>query len=146
MDTLAYRGREVSGLTVTFKAGKVTNMYAKSGIDALRPLYDAAPPGKEQLAYLDFGLNPQVQLPAGVKPLAPMPIGMVSIGIGNNIRAGGESTVPFEVLLPLPGSTVTIDQATLVDGGTLILPTSPTTGEPSEPTPESAPADSHTDH
>lgn len=122
VDTLVYRGREISGLTVVFKAGRVVNMYARSGIDALKPLYDAAGPGKDVLSTLSLGINPEIRLPAGVKPNAACPMGMVTIGIGNNTRAGGDDTCPFALLLYLPGSTLTVDGAALVDAGKLVMP------------------------
>lgn len=125
VDSLTYRGREVLGLTAVFKAGRVVNLYAKSGGDAVRPIYDASGPGKEQLAYVDLGVNPDVPDPAGTKLNAPMPRGMVTVYIGNNTRIGGEDTSPFELPLYLPGSTLAIDGQALVTAGRLVLPTSP---------------------
>src|SRR5262249_8046395 len=115
VDTFTHRGRDITGLTLTFKAGKITALNARSGADYLRPLYDAAGPGKDLLSSIDTGLTPEVRLPDGVKPAAPMPLGMVSIAIGNNTRAGGENSSPFALLLSLPGSTLTVGETTLVD-------------------------------
>ncbi len=142
IDSLTYRGRDISALSLNIKAGKVQGMNARTGLDALRPLYDAAPPGKEAVAYLDLGLNGLVALPAGIKPAAPMAYGMVSVGIGSGFRAGGENPGAFELLLPLPGSTVVVGETTLVDRGTLVMPTSPDVGEvtgPEEPQPDEKP-------
>ena len=124
-DTLTYRGREITGLTLVFKAGRVTSMNAKTGIEALRQLYDAAGPGKEQLAYLQIGVNGLVRLPAGVKINAPMPAGMITLGIGNNLNAGGENASPFAAAVFLPGCTLKVDDQAVVDAGRLVMPTSP---------------------
>jgi leucyl aminopeptidase (aminopeptidase T) len=141
VDSLAYRGLEVSRLTVVFKGGKVTNLYAQSGIGAIKPLYDAAGPGKEQLGYLSVGVNPEVRAPAGAKLNAPMPQGMVTVFLGNNTRAGGDNASPFELALYLPGSTLAVDGEPLVSGGRLILPTSPVPVETgAENSPPSNPA------
>ncbi len=144
VDSLTYRGRDVTGLTLTFKAGKVVNFYGKGGMDAIKPLYDAAGQGKDVLSYLSLGLNPSVLLPAGIKANAPMPQGMVSMNIGNNARAGGENGGAFELLLSLPGSTLSVDETVLVESGKLVMPVSKDVVEPTEPAPaETTPEGGH---
>lgn len=119
VDRQFYQGKEINGLTLNFKAGKLTSMTAKSGLDPLKKLYDAAEPGKEEFAFIDFGLNPNVQLKAGSKMVAWMPAGMVTVGIGNNIWAGGENKNAYSLASFLPGSTVKVDGKILVENGIL---------------------------
>jgi aminopeptidase len=130
VDTLWFRGRTVSGLSVNVKAGKATGLSARSGVEVIREVYDATGPGKDVLSYLSLGLNPAIRQPAGTKFNAPMPRGMVTLYLGNNTRARGENAVPLELPLYLPGSTLEVDATTLIDAGRLIMPTSPLPEEP----------------
>jgi hypothetical protein len=95
-------------------------MSAKSGIEPLRALYEASGTGKELFAFVDVGINPNVRLVPGSRMVAWMPAGMVTIGVGNNIWAGGENDVNFYGLTGfLPGSTLKVDGKALVENGTL---------------------------
>lgn len=119
VDRLFYQDKEIVGLTLTFQKGKLTSMTAKSGIEPFKAMYDAAESGKEEFAYIDLGINSDVKLKPGSKCVAWMPAGMVSVGIGNNIWAGGENKNPFAYNFFLPGSTVKVDGKVLVENGML---------------------------
>lgn len=125
VDLMTHRGVEVTALNVQVRGGKVASISARIGGDAVRRVYDASGPGKEQLSYLSVGINRRVRLPAGVKAGAPSPLGMLTLGLGNNTRAGGENTGPFALALSLPGSTLLVDGKPLVEGGRLVMPASP---------------------
>jgi leucyl aminopeptidase (aminopeptidase T) len=114
-----FQGQEITGLVLSFHQGKLVSMTAKSGLDVFKAYYDAAGPGKEEFAFFDVGINPDVQIKPGSKLLSYMPSGVVTLGIGNNIWAGGENNSPFSYLFFLPGSTVTVDGKVLVDKGVL---------------------------
>jgi leucyl aminopeptidase (aminopeptidase T) len=121
-DSLTYRGHEVQNLTITFKAGKLNTITARSGLDLLRKDYDAAGPAnsaKNDLSALDIGLNPDITIPHGVKPLCAPLSGMVTLTIGNNLWAGGDNAEPYQLQLYLPGCTVTVDKEPLVKDGVL---------------------------
>jgi len=119
IDRQFYQNKEILGLTLTFKAGKLTSMTAKSGLEALQKMYDAAGPGKEDFAFIDLGINPNVTVKPGSKLVAWMPAGMVTIGIGNNVWAGGENKTPYSMASFLPGSTLKVDGKALVENGVL---------------------------
>lgn len=119
IDRQIFQGKEITGLTLVFRNGKVTEMTARSGIEPLKALYDAAPAGKENFAFFDIGINQSMTIPQGSKLLAWMPAGMVSIGWGNNTWAGGSNDSPFSASGFIPGSTLTIDGKALVEKGTL---------------------------
>jgi len=110
---------EILGLTLTFKAGKMTAMTAKSGLEALKPHYDAAGPGKDEFAFIDVGINPNVQAPANSKFQSYVQAGMVTVGIGGNTWAGGTNQVPFGHHGFLPGSTLAVDGKVLIEKGAL---------------------------
>lgn len=112
-----YQGKPIEGLVLDVKNGKVTNMHAKSGIEPLRAAYALAGPGKESVSVLDFGINPNVFIPASSNMVAWMPAGMVTLSLGNNTWAGGDNNVPFGLSFFLPGSTVALDGKQLIDRG-----------------------------
>ncbi len=119
IDRLIHRGKTVEGLTLTFKAGKLTAMTATSGLEPIKALYDASDTGKDAFAFIDLGINPDVQVPSGSKLLAWMPAGMTTIGFGNNTWAGGDNKTSFELAGHIPGSTVKVDGNTVIENGTL---------------------------
>jgi len=112
-------GKVVEGLTLTFKAGKVISITAKSGFERMKKVYDASGEGKDEFAFLDFGINPNVKIPQGSDMVAWMPAGMVTVGIGNNTWVGGENNVGYSLALFLTGATVTVDGKIIVEKGVL---------------------------
>jgi len=121
VDRQFYQGKEIQGLTFTFKAGKLTSMTAESGLEPLKARYDVAGPGKELFAAIDIGINPNVHLVPGSRMVAWMPAGMITVGIGRNTWAGGENNAPYGLYNFLPGSTLKVDGKVLVENGTLKL-------------------------
>jgi len=119
VDQQFFQGKAIPGLTLAVSGGKVVSMTARSGIEPLKASYDAAAPGKELLALVDIGINPNVRHTPGSRALSWVPAGMVTIGLGNNLWAGGENTVSFGLTSYLPGSTVKVDGKAIVDNGTL---------------------------
>ena len=111
--------RDIQGLTLTFKGGKLTSMTAKSGLEREKALYDAAGPGKDEFGGIDIGMNPNVHLVPGSRMVAWMPAGMVTLWMGNNTSAGGENNVNYQAPYFLPGSTVEVDGKPLVEKGVL---------------------------
>ncbi len=119
VDRQFYQGKEIQGLTLTFKDGRLDGMTAKSGLEPLKAFYDASGAGKDVFGVIDLGINPNVRLIPGSKMQAWMPAGMVTVGFGNNTFAGGDNNAPFGLFSFLPGSTVTVDGRTIVESGTL---------------------------
>jgi leucyl aminopeptidase (aminopeptidase T) len=121
-DTFFFEGRRIDGLKLTFKNGKLTSMTAKSDITALKELHNAAPRGRDVLAFMDIGINPNVQAPAGSRLVTWMGAGTISIGIGGNTWAGGENDVAYGLYAHLLDGTLALDGKKLVDRGQLIAP------------------------
>lgn len=119
VDRHYFQGKEITGLTLTFKGGKLTEMTAKSGLEPLKALYDASGTGRDEFGFVDVGINPSLKAPKDTKLLTWIPSGMVTCGIGGNVWAGGANDCPFDIGCFLPGSTVKVDGKTIVDGGTL---------------------------
>jgi len=118
-----FRGKEVSNLTLTVAGGKVTAMTGEGpGYADLKAEYDAIDDArKNELSFVDFGINPNVTLPANSTVGTWVPAGSVTVGTGVNLWAGGENSVPYGLVIFLPGSTVTLDGKPIVENGVLKL-------------------------
>lgn len=119
-DTYFFEGQLIKGLTLTFTKGKLTSMTADSDITALRERYDAAPAGREFLAVIDIGLNPDIRPPSGSRVVTWMGAGNITIGVGNNTWAGGSNDVPYSLFAHLVGGSLTVDDKPIVERGTLL--------------------------
>ncbi len=115
-----FEGKEVNNLTLTFAGGKLTSMTGEGpGFEALKANYDAFPEGKDILAFVDIGINPNMKLAPSTKLGNWVSAGMVSVGTGNNIWAGGTNNAVGGVDGHLAGATVKIDGKTIVENGVL---------------------------
>ena len=121
IDRVFFEDKEVIGLTMTLKSGKVTELTAKSGGERLLEMYKAAGPGKEKFAVIDVGINPNVRIPKDSKMLVFMASGMVSVWAGNDTWAGGDNTATFDAGGFMPGSTLKVDGKVVVEKGALKL-------------------------
>lgn len=115
-----YEGKAIEDLKITFESGKVVAITAKSGLDRMKS-YDAAGKGKDELSFIDFGINPNVTIPEGSEMFNWVSAGMVSLGIGGNVWAGGENTVGYGHNFFLADATVTIDGKIIIEKGKLKL-------------------------
>ncbi len=117
-----YQGKEITDLTLTFVAGKLTSMTGSGpGFAGFKADYDARGEGKELFAFVDFGINPSFRVPAASKLGNWIQAGMVTVGTGNNTWAGGDNKISYGMIEYLPGSTVTLDGKTIVENGVLKL-------------------------
>ncbi|RNF82049.1 aminopeptidase [Montanilutibacter psychrotolerans] len=118
-----YRGKQVDNLTLTFAGGKVTGMSGSGpGYEGMKAEYDAVGDARKDLfGYVDFGINPNVKLPATSQVGNWVPAGTVTVGTGSNTWAGGDNSVPYGITVSLPGSTVTLDGKPVVENGVLKL-------------------------
>jgi aminopeptidase len=113
-----FQGREIENLTLTFAGGKLTSLTGSGpGFEPLKALYDAAGEGKDLFAVVDLGINPNVKLPASSAVGTWVPAGTVTVGVGNNIWAGGDNKAPYGYFVSLPGTTVTLDGRPIIDKG-----------------------------
>lgn len=117
-----FRGKEVTNLTLTFVAGKMTGMTGSGlGFADLKAQYDAAEGNKDLFGFVDFGINPTLKIWPTSKVGNWVQSGMVTVGIGNNTWAGGDNNNAYGLTNYLPGSTVTVDGKTVVEAGVLKL-------------------------
>lgn len=115
-----FDGKEVNNLTLTFAGGKLTSLTGEGpGFEKLKANYDAFGEGKELLAFLDIGINANMKLAPSTKLGNWVSAGMVTVGTGNNIWAGGTNNASGGVEGHLAGATVKIDGKTIVENGVL---------------------------
>lgn len=118
-DRQLWEGKEIRGLRMTFKNGKLIEMKARSGLERLQAIYDAAGAGKDELSALDIGINPAVRLPSRTPGGCYMESGTITLNIGNNVWAGGDNKCAFGVPLFLRGGTLRVDAEVLIQDGSL---------------------------
>lgn len=123
IDRVPFENGELVGVTLTVKGGKLVAHAGKPGAsyDRWKALYTEASAEKNDFAFLDIGINPNVTVPAGSKLSNWVPAGTVTVGFGNNIWAGG-TNASREFSAHLNGSTLIIDGKTVVDTGKLMIP------------------------
>jgi leucyl aminopeptidase (aminopeptidase T) len=119
LDHYLFGGKEVRGLRLTVKAGKLVGFVAESGGGDLQAAYKAAEDGKELLSSLDVGINQNVRLPSGCLLQTSIPAGTVTVGFGNNTWAGGDVKIPFALQLFIGDGTLSVDGTEVVVEGVL---------------------------
>jgi aminopeptidase len=119
VDKLTFQGSTIEGLTLVFSKGALTSMTAKSGLDALKALYDASSGGKEQFSFIDVGLNPEATLPTNTGRIVWMAPGGMTIGMGDNTGWGGTNISSLTVAGSVDAATLSVDGKTLIEKGTL---------------------------
>lgn len=120
-DRLFFDGKEVRDLTVTFAKGQMTAMSGSGpGYAGLKAHHDAAAdPRKAEFAFVDLGINENLELPKDSAVGTWPPAGTTTIGIGTNVWAGGDNASTYGLAGHLRDATVTVDATTLVKNGEL---------------------------
>jgi aminopeptidase len=122
VERMLLEGKEIHGLSLTFKKGKLMEMKAKSGLERLQALYDAGSAGKDEFSFLDLGINPAVHLPKNSPTGLFMEAGTITVGCGSNVWAGGDNKSSFDLTCYLRGGMLQIDGKALVEDGNLQTP------------------------
>lgn len=119
LDKVVWNGTDVIGLTLTFARGKLTGLTATSGLAPLKASYDAAGAGRDEFGLIDIGINPFVHLPVNTGQIVWVAQGAVTVGIGNNLFAGGSNSTGFGIAGQLGGATVKVDGNAVVESGAI---------------------------
>jgi aminopeptidase len=114
-----FRGKEINNVAIIIVSGKVTSITGSGpGFEEWKKAYDAVTdPGKDLVSFIDFGINPNLKIWPASKVGNWVQAGMVTIGTGNNLWAGGDNKAGFDVGDHLPGCTVTLDGTTIIEKG-----------------------------
>ena len=117
-----FQGKEVHNVVLNFENGKLTSMTGEGdGFAAMKANYDAYGEGKDLLSYVDIGINSSYTLAPSSKLGNWVSAGMVSVGTGNNMWAGGTNNATGSAGGHLAGCTVKVDGRTVVENGALKL-------------------------
>ncbi|AKC87026.1 hypothetical protein WQ53_10005 [Pseudoxanthomonas suwonensis] len=119
----SFRGKNIDNLTLTIDDGKVVAIEGTGpGYADLKAVYDAIDDErKNEFAFFNLGINPNVRLGEGSTAGSWMPAGAVTVGTGSNAWAGGDNHSGGGRTVFLPGSTVTLDDKVIVENGELKL-------------------------
>ncbi len=83
-------------------------------------LYSAGGAGRDQFAYIDFGTNRSMRVPAGQWGPGPsMAARYMTLSIGSNLGFGGTDRSAFAFASNAPNATVTVNGKSLIENGTL---------------------------
>lgn len=120
-DILPFSSGALRGATFTVKAGKLVAHTAQPGpeYELWKQRYAAAPASRDDFAFVDVGINPNVKVPAGSKLTSWVPAGTVSLGFGSNVWAGGTNPISWGSSGSINGCTLTVDGKVIVENGVL---------------------------
>ncbi len=116
---LDFRDHDISNLKLTFKNGTISSMEADENIQVLEKALNLSTGIKNALSYLDIGLNPDSHPLEGSDYLSFEMGGVITVGVGSNLWAGGGVVSDFGVSFHLPNSTLAIDGQEIVVNGSL---------------------------
>ncbi len=110
------------GVQLDFTGGRVTDVRAESGADAVRAML-AESPALASFRELGIGVNPALVVPADQPaiPYAGYGAGMVRLSLGDNRELGGQVSGGAVRWLFFPDATVMVGTTLLVDRGRLAL-------------------------
>jgi len=117
----SFRGVPIENLKMTFKNGEVTKMSADSNQAKLEEYFAASSSKLKFASVIDFGLNPQSRSPKGTNYYSWEMGGMLTLGLGGNLWAGGDNDSDGTLAFHLPGTTVSIGGKNVVKNGELEL-------------------------
>jgi leucyl aminopeptidase (aminopeptidase T) len=115
-----WAGKDVTGLILTFKAGKVVDIKAKSGVDAVKEELSAAGSAGEWFREFALGFNPLLVIPRiGPRwiPYYGYGAGVVRLSLGDNSELGGKVTGGYVRWNFFTDATVSIGEMTIVVDG-----------------------------
>jgi leucyl aminopeptidase (aminopeptidase T) len=114
-------GKEVVDLELDFEGGRVVGMKARKGIEPLQAAFDSAGEGADRFGVIDVGLNPALIPPKGSKLRSWVSEGTVTVGIGNDLWAGGSNNVAFGHYGHVQGMSLSVDGHDVVKDGLLVV-------------------------
>ena len=96
------------------------DLTATFGLKEAKAVYVASHGPRDELGWIDIGLNPAVTLPLNSGRTIFMASGGVSIGLGENLKYGGTNNSDLTTLFGgVSQPTITIDGKVYLDKGVL---------------------------
>lgn len=115
----------VEGLVLTIESGRVTDVRADTGVDAVRAELDAAGDAGHAFREFALGLNPLLAIPSGERRWIPYygyGAGVVRLSLGDNTELGGAVGGGYVRWNFFTDATVTVGDVIWVQDGTLVRP------------------------
>jgi leucyl aminopeptidase (aminopeptidase T) len=109
--SMEFRGAALKNLKMIFKDGVMTDMSSKSDLKALREFLDSTTGDTTMLSIVDVGVNPDSHPIAGSDYASWEMGGMVTLGMGDNIWAGGSVVASGALTFHLTGATLSSRKA-----------------------------------
>jgi leucyl aminopeptidase (aminopeptidase T) len=122
-----WAGERVEGLVMQFAAGRVTNLTATTGREAVERELAQAGDGGRSFREFALGFNPLLAIPASGDRWIPYygyGAGVVRLSLGDNTELGGRVGGGYVRWNFFIDATVTVGGATWVSGGRLTIPNS----------------------
>lgn len=117
-----WNGKPVEGLLLEFKKGKVVNISAKAGQEAVKAELDAAGESGYSFRELAVGFNPLLAIPKD-KPFIPYygyGAGVVRLSLGDNTELGGNVSGGYVRWNFFADATVTVGGDVWIQDGVLL--------------------------
>lgn len=118
-----WNGQDVTGLVLTFKEGKVVDISATSGVDAVKAELNAAGPAGYSFREFALGFNPLLAIPDREPRWIPYygyGAGVVRLSLGDNTELGGKVSGGYVRWNFFPDATVTLGDGMLVSNGKML--------------------------
>lgn len=117
-----WKGQKVQGLVLTFRAGKVVDIKAALGVDAVKAELDAAGDAGHSFREFAMGFNPLLSIPMD-NPWIPYygyGAGVVRLSLGDNSELGGNVTGDYVRWNFFTDATVLVGQEAWVKDGKFV--------------------------
>ncbi|MEE9372585.1 MAG: aminopeptidase [Saprospiraceae bacterium] len=118
-----WAGEKVKGLIVTIKAGKIVNIEAKEGKDAVLQEMEKAGEAGKYFREFALGFNPMMPIQEAVIPWIPYygyGAGVVRLSLGDNTELGGVVSGGYVRWNFFPDATVMVGDEIWVENGILL--------------------------
>ena len=118
-----WAGKDVKGLKLTFKRGKIVDIKATSGLDAVKEELRAAGSAGEWFREFALGFNPLLTIPQiGPRwiPYYGYGAGVVRLSLGDNSELGGKVKGGYVRWNFFPDATVSIGERPIVTDGRML--------------------------
>jgi len=117
--SLRFRNIQIDNLKLTFRYGQLISLKASTNEEVLKKALQLATGMKDVLSLLDIGINPQSKPINGSDYLSYEMGGIITLGIGNNLWAGGKIDSDFGTEFHLKEASLKVDGKDIVVSGIL---------------------------
>ena len=118
------RAGDAWNVLLYFQAGRIVDIEAERGADALQALFARHTGEPRRIGHLGIGLNPYLRRPIGWTLVDEHVYGALFISLGENRYMGGHNESSLNVDYALPGATLFVDGRVILADGRVVVPPS----------------------